>query len=449
MSSEVASAIARFHELLDNGHWQATHERLMHDAVERQLYSYAKPIARVLRPSFLTPERYAATQQASELVSRAVVELGERLRKDAALRQRLLLTPEEDARVLLEENPVQPYARLDGFVREDGVIRFMEYNPLGAIAQFADQMGQSFDAMPVMAEFRKHYRARYVPTQHRFLPACMRAYQQHGGTGIPNVAAVARPSDLEGMWSEWTAQLQMTSEAGIPLRIVEPSAIEVRGGRLFVGDFAIDCLTYLCERDPFFAAFPVSHPLWGAIKDSNIPILGSFSLGIVRGYKTAFALLSDREVVQMFAPEVREAVAKHVLWSRAVTECRTDFHGEDVDLLPFITRQRERFVLKPSDSLGGQNITLGWNCDAATWDAALQRALGKPHVVQERAVPSRSAYPVVIDGSLTYVEHNEDCDPYLWNDGEATGCSTRISSSEILNLQAEGTLTPMFIIERA
>jgi hypothetical protein len=449
MSSEVASAIARFHQLLDNGFWHSTYERLSKDAAERHIHSYQKPIARVLRPSFFTLERYESTQRASELVSRAVIELGERLCKDAALRRRLLLTPDEETRVGLEDRPAQPYARLDGFVRDDGVIRFMEYNPLGAIAHFADHMGQSFDAMPVMAEFRKHYHARYVPTENRFIPACLKAFHMRGGTGIPNVAVVARQIDLQDLWSEASTQLEMAGAANIPLRVVEPQAIENRGGRLYAGDFAIDCLTYLCERNDFFAAFPLSHPLWGAIKDNTVSILGSFALCTVRGYKTAFALLSDREVVGMFDTEVREALAKHVLWSRAVTECRTDFHGEAVDLLPFITRHRERFVLKPSDSLGGKNITLGWRCDAGQWDAALQQALATPHVVQERAVPSRSAYPMVVDGSLTYVEHNEDCDPYLWNDGGAFGCSTRISPSEILNLQAEGTLTPMFIIEKA
>ncbi|WP_394836775.1 hypothetical protein LVJ94_07690 [Pendulispora rubella] len=451
MTPTIEGAVAHYHELLNDGHWQATYELVTQGGKERQLRSYGKPIASCLRPYFMEPAAYASLQRAASLVQRAVVTLGQRIIEDAALRRRLRLTPEEDERVTLESNPVEPYARLDGFTGRDGVVRFLEYNSIPAGPHLMHRIGQLFDELPIMAEFRKRYRTHFIETEQRFVPSCIRAHHQRGGTGLPNVGVVASggafSSDINQVWSEHIFMMQAAMEANLAVRLLEPESVEYRNGRLYSGDFAIDCITYLDYPD-FLRAFPMSHPLWRAIREGSSYFLGSFALTTARGNKALFALLTDPEIVETLEPEVREAVVRHVPWTRVVEESRTEYGGagNQVDLLPFIAKHRDRFALKPTNVEGGKGVVLGWQCDAGTWETALSRALESAHVVQERIYPGRATYPSVHEGKLVLTERNEDCNPFLWNENEVEGCFIRLSASEMLNLQQDGTLAPLFLV---
>jgi len=452
MTPIIESAVAHYHELLNNGHWQTTHELVTQGGKERELRSYGKPIASCLRPYFMDPADYAALQRAASLVQRAVVTISHRVLNDASVRARLLLTPEEDARVTLEEKPMEPYARLDGFTGKDGVVRFLEYNANPAGPHLMHRIGQLFDGLPILAEFRKRYRTHFIETEQRVIPSCLRAHRERGGTGVPNVGVVvpggALSTDVNEVWAEHIFMMQAATEAGFNVRLLEPESVEYRNGKLYSGDFAIDCVTYL-DYVAFLSAFPMSHDLWRAIREGSSYFLGSFALTTARGNKALFALLSDPEVAATLEPEVREAVARHIPWTRVVKEERTVYEGNEIDLLPYIMRHRERFALKPTNAEGGRGVILGWQCDDGTWETALRGALENAHVVQERIYAGRETYPSVHDGELVLAERNEDCNPFLWNESDVDGCFVRLSDSEMLNLQVDGTLAPLFIVAPA
>jgi uncharacterized circularly permuted ATP-grasp superfamily protein len=119
--------------------------------------------------------------------------------------------------------------------------------------------------------------------------------------------------------------------------------------------------------------------------------------------------------------------------------------------VPHLSRHKERFVLKPTNSRGGRGVALGWECDQVTWDATLALALTgqQPYVAQERVVAARGEYPTVVDGELQLFEYNEDCSPFTWNNEETEGCLARLSRSGLLNLSAGGSLAPLFLVEPA
>ena len=67
----------------------------------------------------------------------------------------------------------------------------------------------------------------------------------------------------------------------------------------------------------------------------------------------------------------------HVPWTRCVRPGKSDYYGEEIDLLEFIGERRDRLVLKPNDDYGGHGIYIGWNTDEIGWDEAIHNALGK------------------------------------------------------------------------
>ena len=72
--------------------------------------------------------------------------------------------------------------------------------------------------------------------------------------------------------------------------------------------------------------------------------------------------------------------------------------GNRSDLLDYVRGHRENFVLKPNDEYGGAGVMLGWEMDAAAWDAAIDRAVAAPAgtwVVQEKIAVRREVFPFV------------------------------------------------------
>jgi uncharacterized circularly permuted ATP-grasp superfamily protein len=163
--------------------------------------------------------------------------------------------------------------------------------------------------------------------------------------------------------------------------------------------------------------------------------------------KASFALVSDEQNAELFSEHEREAIEAHIPWTRRVEERTTQFHGQPVDLVPFIAENRDRLVLKPNDEYGGKGVTIGWECDDGAWAAALRAALDEPSVVQERVEAHSEDFPAVVDGKLNVSSRMVDADPYIYHGRTVGGCLTRLSSVALLNVTAGGgSLAPTFIV---
>ena len=126
----------------------------------------------------------------------------------------------------------------------------------------------------------------------------------------------------------------------------------------------------------------------------------------------------------------------------------TGFDGQIIDLVPFLSANRERFVLKPNDDYGGHGIVLGWTVDQGRWEQAVQTALAQPYVAQERVVLPREPFPSLIDGKLDFTERLYDTAPFVRDGDFMDGCLTRIATDPLLNVTAGGGSTvPTFLVE--
>src|SRR5207249_8818132 len=136
--------------------------------------------------------RYGAGNEASQTVCAARGRLGRALIADEVLRPQLDLDPQEEALPLRDPGfrAASPSACLDGFIGEDGVIRFVEYNaesPAGMA--YNDELAQVFASLPVMKRFRERYRVRVVPVRGRQLAVMLRAHRSRSERA-PSIAIV-------------------------------------------------------------------------------------------------------------------------------------------------------------------------------------------------------------------------------------------------------------------
>jgi uncharacterized circularly permuted ATP-grasp superfamily protein len=184
-----------------------------------------------------------------------------------------------------------------------------------------------------------------------------------------------------------------------------------------------------------------------AVRDRAVCMVNPFRCKLLHK-KASLAVLSDERNAGMFRAEDRQAIAEFVPWTRVVEERETLFHGERVDLLPFIASHRERLVLKPNDDYGGAGITLGWTVDDTAWQAAVRAAVDAPYIVQDRVTIPSEAYPSWADGGLHLIDRMLDTAPFVLNGAGIEGCLTRLSTAALLNVTAGGGSTvPSFLVE--
>jgi hypothetical protein len=102
-------------------------------------------------------------------------------------------------------------------------------------------------------------------------------------------------------------------------------------------------------------------------------------------------------------------------------------------------------VLKPNDDYGGHGVFIGWEMDEAAWSRAIELALTRPYVVQERARLKKVSIPMFTD-RVRSEEMFIDFNPFLFHN-EVEGALVRLSCSSLLNVTAGGGQTALLVLE--
>ena len=335
-----------------------------------------------------------------------------------------------------------PSARLDGFIGEDGVIRFVEYNaesPAGMA--YNDELAQVFASLPVMKAFRKKFSCSVVPTRGRQLTAMLRAHRSRSEK--PAAIAIVDWRGLPTL-TEFEMFQRYFEARGVPTLICAPDDLTYSRGTLRAKGKAINLVYRRVLTSELLARDDVSRPLVRAYLEGAVTVVNSFRAKLLHK-KMSLALLSDDRYAALYTAPQRAAIAKHIPWTRKVREGHTTHGGKVVDLGDFIIAHRDRLVLKPNDEYGGKGVVLGWTIDQHEWEQSFLAALAGSYVVQERVDVPRYPFPVVL-GNMHFLDLSIDHNPYLfW--GAVSGCLARVSSSALLNVTAgAGSVVPTYVI---
>ncbi len=458
----LLTAIEYYHSLLTPEAATASWLRLSEEMRARRLYFGERPLATVLRPRLITGSQYALLQRAvgavataARKVTAAALDPGA---EGEAVRQVLLLTPQEEELIARHPGYAEPsaHSRMDTFLTLDGAsLQFVEYNAESPAAiAYQDLLSEAFLATPVMQAFVQRYPVRSLPARQRLLETLLASWREAGAPGGEPVVAIV---DWRGLPTATEFELFAAYFAGHGLRalICTPDDLRFRDGRLVAElDGAATPVTIVFKRVltsellTHYGAAALDHPLVQAYTAGACVVVNNFRAKLLHK-KSLFALLSDERFHAPLDPGERAAVTAHVPWTRVVRPGETTYQGERVDLLAFARANRERLVLKPNDDYGGRGITIGWETDAAGWEAALQTALQSPFVLQERVVIAYEPYPALVDGQVVVSERLVDSDPFLFGT-EVEGCLCRLSTMTLLNVTAGGGSTvPVFVLEQA
>ena len=406
-----------------------------------------RPVCPFLRPLVVTRAQYDAVTRAAQVLAGAFERLVERALADADLLAELDPTAREAQMARID--PGYRYAcvtsRLDAYLNGDE-FQFLEYNaenPAGIADQ--SQLERVLFTLPHMREFLARY-PHWLPRPHaRLLATLLAVYREWGGTverpqiGIVDWEGVSTASEFRILQDYFTAE-------GCPTAIADPRALDFDGACLRAGDFRIDILYKRVVIHEFLDRFDETHPLSRAYAERKVCMVNSFRAKLAHK-KLGFAVLSSPAYAHLFTPVEREAIRRHIPWTRRVRRGpTTTFDGGEEDMVEILRRERERLVLKPNDDYGGAGVIIGWETSAADWERACAHALSASYVVQERAPVRKVQMQVFAENGLAREEMFVDFNPYLFR-GEAEGALVRLSASSLCNVSSGGGETALVVLE--
>ena len=446
--SRTRDPLVAYHELLEDPVLAGESAAMLTEGQrERRLVFGDRPLCVSLRPNLISDWQYRAVNTAAETVYAALGRLERALLSDEVLRRELDLDPEEEELALADPGftAASPSSRLDGFIGDDGIIRFVEYNaesPAGMA--YNDELAHVFASLPVMRRFRERFKVRSVSVRGRQLTAMLRAHRGRSSTP-PRVAIV----DWRGLptLTEFEMFERFFESRGIRTIICAPEDLSYERRRLRAGGKTVDLVYRRVLTSELLAKDGVSRPLVRAYMEGAVTVVNSFRARLLHK-KMSLALLSDDRYARLYTADQRLAIARHVPWTRKVREGHTTYAGGVIDLADFVMANRARLVLKPNDEYGGKGVVLGWTIEQHEWEQSLLAALASSYVVQERVAVPRYPFPVLLD-RMHFLDLSIDHDPYLfW--GRVSGTLARVSSSAVLNVTAgAGSVVPTYVIEGA
>lgn len=443
-------AVAYYHKLLEDRELAETSLALLDEGLERsKLIFGGRRLSPYLRPHFVREEDFTRIVRVCETVWNAIEKVKDAAVGNDQLMDELGLTPIERELAAIDPGyrAVSPTARLDSFLTDERY-SFVELNgesPAGIA--YADAAFEIFESLPVMKRFTEKYNVRRFQGRPLMLKVLLECHEEFLGRkpDRPPQIAIVDLKDLPTL-KEFELFCEYFEAQGYPSVIASPDELKFANGRLRKGDFEIDIVYKRLLVNEYLPIMEEHPALLDAYRAGAVCMVNSFRSKVIHK-KALFAVLTDARYANLFSSEEREAITAHVPWTRQVRAGKSDYFGEEIDLLKFINERRDRLVLKPNDDYGGHGIYIGWNIDEIGWDEAIHNALGNgDYLVQERVPTAREVFPALTaDGEINFVEQLVDLDPMLFN-GKVGSAFTRLSSNELANVTAGGGMVPTFLI---
>jgi hypothetical protein len=447
----LREAIESYHDLLTEELANESQTKLDDQQRRRGIFFGGRLLCSVLRPRFMTPEQYRFLQSRVNVLMHAFDKIYHIAIEDEIFRRQFGLLDWEEQLVLHDPGfrDPSPTSRVDTFfVTGRGGLRLTEYNAeTPASPAYNAALEEIFYGLPVMREFLRHYEVRSSPARHSVLHALTDSYQQWAGRREAPRIAILDWREVPS-YSEFVLFADYFKSQGLECIIADPREVEYRNGRLVAGDFHITLIYKRVLISELIEWGGLDQPVVRAVLDGAVCMVNPFRCKILHK-KASLAVLSDERNAGIFSTKEQEAIEAHIPWTCRVEERHALYHGQTIDLVPFILEHRENLVLKPNDEYGGKGIILGWETDPAGWVQAIQTALTEPYIVQERVEIPSEPYPSIIDGRVEFIDRMLDTNPFVFYGDYVDGCLSRLSTQALLNVSAgSGSAVATFVVEK-
>ena len=449
MSHQLEAAIGHYHDLIarDLTAAESQLDELRQRQIDGRVTFGDRAMAHSLRPTLMTEATYGAVQDTVYLIRQAILGIAARFFNDLeVLVDELGLDEWELELAAIPTNVIRlsALARIDSFLT-DTSFKFVELNaenPAGIA--YIHELAGIYRELPIFSEFCKTHPVRFVsPMEHTLAAMTQTYHEEFDGKAERPAFAIVDHLDVPTI-HEFNLLKAYFERMGFPCEVSPPQELECHDGWIYANGRRIDILYRRLLMNEFQAVRGECKAYLEGYIAQKTCFLNSFRTKLVHK-KSLFSLLTNEKYTGVLTTEQREAIRKHIPWTRMLRPQTTTFRGSPIDLLEFVRANRELFVIKPNDEYGGKGVTLGFASSESEWDSAIEHAAHARYVVQEVVDIHREPFLVKTVDSWELVPTIIDLDPYL-NGPLMGGCLTRTSAGNLANVTAGGGTLPMFIL---
>lgn len=112
--------------------------------------------------------------------------------------------------------------------------------------------------------------------------------------------------------------------------------------------------------------------------------------------KANLGLLSSLADSPKISSSAREAIGRIIPWTRILEDQGTMYKGKRLDLIEYVAKNKDEFVIKPSVAAGGTDVIIGRDTSTGEWNAFIEKNIASRNlVVQEFYKAAQIKLPIV------------------------------------------------------
>ena len=401
-----------------------------------------------LRPNFISIEQYGYIKHVCSVLRNAITKFKESaLANPHIMSQAGIVAKEKE---LVDIHPgydrLSITARWDSFLDKNS-LKFVELNaecPAGIA--YSDVAAGVYANLPFIKDFKKKYTVAEFQIRQTLLDGLLETYAIYRGNKRSNKPTIAIVDWREvPTYTEFQLFQEFFESEGFECIIADPRDLTYDENVLRCGDVAIDLVYKRILTNDCVNRVEETKALVDAYRDHNVCIINSFRAKIIHK-KSIFAVLTHEMNNEMFTAEELGVISKHIPWTRTIRDETTLFRGTKINLLEYVSENKDDFVIKPNDEYGGKGVSLGKESTQEHWNKIIEEARdGEYFVVQEMVPIPRVPFPIIDGARMRYADMVVDMDPYVFG-AKVEGVLTRLSSSSLANVTAGGGTTPTFVL---
>ena len=398
----------------------------------------------VLMPHFVSPGQLRRVRRAVACLSLVLDRFCDAYAEDGRLREELAVPAREDALIRLDPGYPRPLriCRLDACLQGYDV-KFLEFNadsPAGI--GYTDVLHAGLTQAIELPRVRAEFETSYTPMLPVLIDTLLGAYRELRSERpeLPEAPRLALV-DVEGSPSvpEFRIVCAAAEAAGLEALHGTLDEVEYDGSLLRVQGEPVQ----LVYRRALLEDCPEGD-LVAAARDRRAAVVNPFRARVANN-KKLFALLSDPRFAHLVEDRERRVIDETIPWTRVLRDGRAHYGDWVVELLQFVSDNRERLVLKPASDYGGHGVSLGMETDQAQWDRLIEDHVEEgDYVVQEYVPVPEEMFPTVEDGHVRMRLKRFNINPFGIG-GRYAGMITRISDQAVINVSAGGGLLPSVV----
>jgi hypothetical protein len=446
--AELADAIAGYHRLLQEAKYQelAWADEFHEEMRRRGLSDSGRLLNPVLRPHLISKDQ---ARRAGAVSSRLWNLLG-RVETFAAdtpqLLNRVCMLPAEKMLAAIPCGYPRPgvASRLNTVVH-NGSMTVRNFETCASVGlAYADVLADMFLSLPIVREFaRAGFKLAKLGSVNGLLRCILDAWKSFGATHSPNVA-ILEPKGNAMQWAEGELIAELFGRSRISARVVNLDQLEYTKNCLHAATFRIDVLFRCIDTQDLVTRCELSHPLLTAYRQGAVCLVNGFRSEMWHR-RASLELLTDPAICGAFSLSDCALLRQVVPWTRLVSARKTTYREQEIDLIPYLLRHRERFVLRPNVIPTTAPVFSGTELNQSAWEGALRMALRVPYVAQEWCPTVREEFPVFRYNQLQMQKLSVTVLPHIFN-GTLQGASAVLETSPASSAQIVG-LAPVLTIE--